>query len=71
MRISQMYINSETSDKTIILMLMEFLSESRCVFSIVLKVTELEYLLTDDIILRSVRDEQKNVRFEAEIRWKF
>lgn len=32
---------------------------------------ELEYLFADDITLRAVRDEQKNVGFEAEMRWKF
>lgn len=32
---------------------------------------ELEYLFTDDITLRAVRDEQKNLGFEAEMRWKF
>jgi len=32
---------------------------------------ELEYLLTDDITLRAIRDERRDVSIEAELRWKF
>ncbi len=32
---------------------------------------ELEYLLADDITLRGLRDERKNIALEAEMRWKF